>query len=142
MTRPAFHPLLASSLLLLGLNGCVSGPDKVAADLDIPAAYRASTDGAREAWPTNTWWKGFNSPELNALIDQASRSSFDIAAAIARVYAGRRAGAHLRRRVAAGVERHRVRRSGEHIGFGTGSLFCPRAVRGTAARTCVLTRSG
>ena len=121
MTRLSLQPLLASSLLVLGLNGCVSGPDTVAADLDIPAAYRAGAAGAREAWPTDTWWRGFNSPELNALIGQASRSSFDIAAAIARVT---QADAQVRISGAALLPALNGTASAqwEHIGFGTGGL--------------------
>ena len=38
-----------------------------------------------EAWPSEDWWRGFNSPELTALIEQARAQNFDIAAAIARV---------------------------------------------------------
>jgi outer membrane protein, multidrug efflux system len=64
---------------------CAHAPDQVTADLDIPAAYRASADGAAAAWPAEDWWTGFGSPELNALIGQARARNFDILAAIARV---------------------------------------------------------
>ena len=37
------------------------------------------------AWPSADWWRGFRSPELNCLIDQARRENFDLLAAIARV---------------------------------------------------------
>ena len=76
---------LGLSIAALALAGCDHAPDQAQADLDIPAAYRASTTGAAEAWPADDWWTGFGSPELNALIEQARVRNFDILAAIARV---------------------------------------------------------
>ncbi len=69
----------------LALTRCGRGQDQVAADLDIPAAYRATSESAAAAWPREDWWKGFGSADLNALIDQARTRNFDIQAAIARV---------------------------------------------------------
>jgi len=40
---------------------------------------------ATEAWPSEDWWRGFKSPELDSLIEQARAQNFDIEAAIARV---------------------------------------------------------
>ncbi len=70
---------------LLALAGCDLGPDYQRPELEIPAAYRASTATAATAWPSEDWWRGFNSPDLNALIDQARAANFDLLAAIARV---------------------------------------------------------
>jgi len=36
-------------------------------------------------WPSTDWWRGFGSPELDDLIEQARTNNFDIAAAIARI---------------------------------------------------------
>ena len=72
-------------LATLALAGCGRGRDQVAADLDIPAAYRATSETATAAWPAGDWWTGFGSPELNALIARARARNFDIQAAIARV---------------------------------------------------------
>jgi NodT family efflux transporter outer membrane factor (OMF) lipoprotein len=77
--------MAAPALATLAFAGCGREQDKVAADLDIPAAYRATPESAAAAWPAEDWWTGFASPELNALIEQARAQNFDIQAAIARV---------------------------------------------------------
>jgi multidrug efflux system outer membrane protein len=69
----------------MALLGCANGRDQAAPELDIPTAWRASAATAAAAWPTDTWWTGFASPELNDLIEQARKQNFDIQAAIARV---------------------------------------------------------
>jgi multidrug efflux system outer membrane protein len=74
-----------SAIALLALAGCDLGPDYHRPDLDIPPAYRASGTTAAAVWPTEDWWRGFGSPELTGLIDQARRENFDLLAAIARV---------------------------------------------------------
>ena len=50
-----------------------------------PRGVAPTPASATAAWPTDDWWTGFGSPELNALIDLARKQNFDIAAAIARV---------------------------------------------------------
>jgi NodT family efflux transporter outer membrane factor (OMF) lipoprotein len=67
------------------LAGCDLGPAYHRPALDIPAAYRATPQSATAAWPSAQWWRGFNSPQLNALIEQARVANFDIAAAVERV---------------------------------------------------------
>ena len=67
------------------LAGCNVGHDYARPGLDIPDAYRATADTAATAWPAADWWRGFGSPELNALIEAARAQNFDIAAAVARV---------------------------------------------------------
>jgi NodT family efflux transporter outer membrane factor (OMF) lipoprotein len=69
----------------LALARCATGHDQVAPEADIPAAWRAGAATATAVWPTDTWWTGFGSPELNGLIDQARAQNFDIQAAMARV---------------------------------------------------------
>ena len=73
------------ALLVLLLAACDLGPDYKRPELDIPPAWRATPASAAQAWPSAEWWRGFNSPELNRLIDDAREGSFDIQAAIARV---------------------------------------------------------
>jgi NodT family efflux transporter outer membrane factor (OMF) lipoprotein len=74
--------LVAAASLLCGCN---LGPDYHRPSLDLPPAYRATQETAAAAWPSADWWKGFHSPELNMLIEQARTHNFDIAAAIAQV---------------------------------------------------------
>jgi NodT family efflux transporter outer membrane factor (OMF) lipoprotein len=114
--------LLGASLSFatLALAGCGPGRDQVAADLDIPAAYRATPASAAEAWPAEDWWTGFGSPELNALIEQARARNFDIQAAIARV---RQADAQVRIAGAALLPTLNGNASADwqHLGLATGS---------------------
>jgi NodT family efflux transporter outer membrane factor (OMF) lipoprotein len=72
-------------LVLLAMSACHLGPAYKAPKLEVPAAYRATPATAKVAWPSADWWRGFNSPELNQLIDEARLANFDIQAAIARV---------------------------------------------------------
>src|SRR6185312_2057412 len=84
----AFLRFASSPVLLVAaslLPGCDLGPAYHRPSLDVPAAYRATPETAATAWPSADWWRGFRSPELNALIEQARVQNFDIAAAIARV---------------------------------------------------------
>jgi NodT family efflux transporter outer membrane factor (OMF) lipoprotein len=70
---------------MLALAGCSLGPAYAPPALEIPAAYRATAASAATAWPGADWWRGFNSPELDQLIDAARAHNPDIQAAIARV---------------------------------------------------------
>ena len=77
--------VLLPGLAGCGLAGCGLSRDQTDADLDIPAAFRATPETAQAAWPREEWWKGFGSAELNTLIARAREQNFDIAAAVARV---------------------------------------------------------
>ena len=79
----AARGLLAALVLLL--SACDLGPDYKRPELDIPPAWRATPASAAQAWPSAEWWRGFKSPELDRLIEDAREGSFDIQAAIARV---------------------------------------------------------
>lgn len=67
------------------LGGCDLGPDYVRPQLELPVQFRATDTTAAAAWPSEDWWRGFRSPELNSLIEQARAQNFDIQAAVARV---------------------------------------------------------
>jgi multidrug efflux system outer membrane protein len=71
--------------LSLLLGGCDLGPDYLRPEVEMPVQFRATEATGAEAWPSGDWWRGFNSPDLNALIDQARAQNFDITAAIARI---------------------------------------------------------
>ena len=78
---------LARSLLtlVLVLSACDLGPDYRRPAVEVPDQFRATPVSGAEVWPTEGWWFGFHSDELNELIEQARTQNFDIAAAIARV---------------------------------------------------------
>ena len=74
--------------LLLGaasLGGCSLGPFYTRPELDLPAAFLATPTTAAAAWPEPGWWRGFESPELTALIERAQAYNTDLAAAAARI---------------------------------------------------------
>lgn len=66
-------------------SGCSSEPTVVElSDIKLPAKwnYREETTQTQEA----SWWKNFNDPQLNALVDQALLTNNDFAAAAIRVH--------------------------------------------------------
>jgi outer membrane protein, multidrug efflux system len=69
---------------LLALPGCRLGPEYVAPVAQIPASYRAA-DAAGAPAASAEWWREFHSPQLDGLMAAATRDSFDVRAAIARV---------------------------------------------------------
>ena len=138
-----FHrPTVLLCTAVLMLAGCDLGPDYHRPSLDIPEAYRATPQSAAAAWPSADWWRGFNSPELNALIEQARAQNFDIAAAIARV---RQADAQVR--IAGALLLPDFSGTGnaswQHEGLGTGSStrIEPRSSHSACLSISSLTRS-
>ncbi len=71
--------------MALSPAACDLGPAYHNPALEVPAAYRATPLTAPAAWPSEDWWRGFKSPELTTLVEQAKAGNLDIAAAIARV---------------------------------------------------------
>jgi NodT family efflux transporter outer membrane factor (OMF) lipoprotein len=66
------------------LSACAGQPPVTDSGIAAPAAWQYAERDAAQA--TNSrWWTQFASPQLNRLIDQARRDSFDVAAAMARV---------------------------------------------------------
>ncbi len=64
--------------------GCVLTQDVPDPALDIPDGYKAARLIDPEAPPTLDWWRGFRSPELTDLMEEAQTVNLDIAAAVAR----------------------------------------------------------
>ena len=69
---------IATAMLLTGCAGF--GDSKTSSNLRDPDSYafaktlgdaNTATDGVVAAWPTDTWWKAFGDPGLDALIDEA-----------------------------------------------------------------------
>jgi NodT family efflux transporter outer membrane factor (OMF) lipoprotein len=71
--------------LVLLLGACDLGPDYQRPQVEMPLEFRATPATEAAAWPSDDWWRGFGSPDLDVLIEQARAQNFDIAAAIARV---------------------------------------------------------
>ncbi|SIO54891.1 efflux transporter, outer membrane factor (OMF) lipoprotein, NodT family [Bradyrhizobium erythrophlei] len=80
---------LVRSLAVLGLvassAGCILTQDIPDPALDVPGGYKAARlTAATDALPTLDWWRGFRSPELTQLMEEAQTVNLDIAAATAR----------------------------------------------------------
>ncbi|TAK50207.1 MAG: efflux transporter outer membrane subunit [Xanthobacteraceae bacterium] len=70
------------------LGGCILSTDRPVLGIDIPERYLAGPvrpEAARAAPPALDWWRDFRSSELTALMEEARRVNFDIAAARARI---------------------------------------------------------
>jgi len=80
--------LTAAAALLLA--GCMTGPDYVRPDVELPDAWRVEPDDVRELADT-LWWEQLGDPVLNDLIQAALEENKDIRVAAARVeeFAGR-----------------------------------------------------
>jgi NodT family efflux transporter outer membrane factor (OMF) lipoprotein len=71
---------------VLALCGCGVGPAYHRPALDVPSGFSSQLPPSpAQAVPPAEWWRGFGSPELNALIEKAAAASPDVEAAAARI---------------------------------------------------------
>ena len=77
-----------SATLLAGLAGCAGGPDYQPPQLPMEAAFVQAAAGKTEE-PVAAFWRGFNDPQLDALIDQALAANTDVRIAQARLQEAR-----------------------------------------------------
>lgn len=75
---------LATASAVMGLAGCTVGPDYSRPQLAVPASYKEVPAGWKVAQPSDRgergdWWKIFNDPILDGLIERANRSNQSIA---------------------------------------------------------------
>src|SRR6202035_2983141 len=75
---------LAALCIVAGSVGCVLTQDIPDPALDIPGGYKLARSTGPDAPPALDWWRGFGSPELTDLMEEAQRVNLDIAAAVAR----------------------------------------------------------
>lgn len=76
--------------LVLLLSGCAAGPDYQPEEPEAPAAFAtAMGTGLVAGMPDADWWRGFNDPTLNTLIEQAAASNYDVRISIANLRASR-----------------------------------------------------
>jgi len=76
------------------LAACSVGPDyrpSTPGDLGVPATYSDGRATAADPAELAAWWKGFDDPALDGLIDQAIAANLDIAQAQARLRQAREA---------------------------------------------------
>jgi NodT family efflux transporter outer membrane factor (OMF) lipoprotein len=72
------------------LTGCAVGPDYHTPSTTLPSAYNSLLPSARPPVITD-WWRSFEDPELNSLIDRALAANFDLEIALARLQEARTA---------------------------------------------------
>jgi NodT family efflux transporter outer membrane factor (OMF) lipoprotein len=73
-------------LLSPALSGCILGSERPELNLEVPASYREATRHSPDAAvPALDWWRGYRSPELTSLMQQAQIFNLDIAVAVAQI---------------------------------------------------------
>lgn len=85
-------------LILLACSGCTvfSPPERSMSPVDLPASYAWTANGTA---PANSWWKAFNSQELNRLVDTAVDANLDIRSSWARLRQARATAVQTRARL-------------------------------------------
>jgi len=77
-------PSLYLPALCVLLSACSGNPPALDSGIAAPAAWQFAERDATQVI-NQQWWTQFGSPQLNRLVEQARRDSFDVAAATARV---------------------------------------------------------
>jgi multidrug efflux system outer membrane protein len=76
--------LFLSFFIVMLFNGCAIGPDYFRPKVDVPSAWRITDNATRDVINT-AWWKQFQDPVLDGLIQTALRENKDLLIAAARV---------------------------------------------------------
>jgi multidrug efflux system outer membrane protein len=76
--------LIIIFILLLSLTSCTVGPDYKRPPIDTPQTYRYQQKSVPHAANT-TWWKQFNDPVLNQLIEEALANNKNVKIAAANI---------------------------------------------------------
>ena len=80
-------PLILTAALVVATAGCAVGPDYRKPSVAAPVRWNGTLAGGETAAPdtVTVWWRTFNDPELDSLIDRAVLSNLDLRIAQARV---------------------------------------------------------
>jgi multidrug efflux system outer membrane protein len=84
MRRRCALATLAAALLVFLTSGCTVGPNYVRPTVDVPPGWRIDVATADELANTR-WWRQFDDPALDQLIEQALANNRDLLIAAARV---------------------------------------------------------
>ena len=87
MNRFAVHAALAAAIFCLLPVGCSLAPDMTPPSLDMPDVWSTTSNPESNDGETLSvqWWKRFEDPTLDRLIDEALANNRDLLAAFARV---------------------------------------------------------
>jgi outer membrane protein, multidrug efflux system len=82
-----FSLRVLSIIALVGLPGCSTQAPFERPVVDVPVQWspRASALNTDASWPSSNWWKAFNDPTLDALVDRMREGNRDLKAAQARI---------------------------------------------------------
>ncbi len=74
-------------MILMMAGGCKVGPDYHAPKTDVPAEWSEKTPGVAATQPAADarWWKTFNDPVLDSLVDKAVLSNLNLKIAASRI---------------------------------------------------------
>lgn len=78
------HKLLFTGLVLLLVNGCTVGPDYERPPVEAPENWNISYNTAVDL-TNSSWWKQFNDPVIDDLVNTALKNNLDLKAAVSRV---------------------------------------------------------
>jgi NodT family efflux transporter outer membrane factor (OMF) lipoprotein len=86
-----FFKFCIRTLLVIALSGCMVGPDFVSTTTETEAKWLEAEDQRLQTLSANgkDWWKTFNDPVLNQLVDRAYRENLNLQVAGVRVLEAR-----------------------------------------------------
>src|SRR5579863_5001855 len=88
--RFAASGIFAAFVVLMVLNGCAVGPSYKAPKTAVPAAFANGAQTNLNAEETVVaWWRGFNDPELDQLVERARAGNHDLRIATANLLQSR-----------------------------------------------------
>jgi outer membrane protein TolC len=90
------YSVIVTILIIATLTSCVVGPDYKTPVMPLPEQYKNQSllyplKSRDPALKLDSWWMGFQDPELIGIIERVLAQNLDLAAAIARVQQGRAA---------------------------------------------------
>ncbi len=80
-----FRNVLMGGVTGLWIAGCAVGPDYATPKLDTPQRWTEAPLAQANALHLRDWWKTFNDPTLNWLVERAIQSNLDLKLAEARI---------------------------------------------------------
>jgi NodT family efflux transporter outer membrane factor (OMF) lipoprotein len=80
-------PRLGAALILLSAGGCSFAPEPEVPQTvqRVPEAYEESTPPRDSAWSSVHWWRAYDDPTLDRLVDTVLAANLDLVEAVGRV---------------------------------------------------------
>ena len=98
MKRTSLHSYTASVLLIsFALSGCMVGPNYKRPEIAAPPVFRGEAGAQEQASLADVpWWAVFRDETLQALIQQALTTNYDLRIAVSRVEQSRQIAAQAK----------------------------------------------